>query len=107
MAHNVVGILGLGRMGAQIARRLHKQNFDVIAWNRSEGPREEFKSFAHSTGSGSTSGVTNTPEELISQLPSPKIIWLMLPSGETTGEFIDKLLPLLSKNDIVIDGGNS
>lgn len=118
MAHNVevkneklkmksLGVLGLGRMGAQIARRLHKNKFDVIAWNRSPGPREEFKKFAHSTSSGSASGVAETPEELISKISSPKIIWLMLPSGETTGEFLDLLSPLLQNGDIVIDGGNS
>lgn len=94
-----LGILGLGRMGAQIARRLHKNNFQVIAWNRSEGPREEFKKFGGQ--------IAATPGELISKLPSPKIIWLMLPSGETTGEFIDKISPLLTEGDIVIDGGNS
>ncbi|OGE84454.1 MAG: 6-phosphogluconate dehydrogenase (decarboxylating) [Candidatus Doudnabacteria bacterium RIFCSPHIGHO2_01_FULL_49_9] len=97
-----IGILGLGRMGAQIARRLHKNKFNVIAWNRSEGPREEFAKFGGKTA--------ETPEEIIAKLSAlggPKIIWLMLPSGETTGEFIEKLYPSLQKNDIVIDGGNS
>src|SRR3989344_9687489 len=94
-----IGIMGLGRMGAQIARRLHKNNFDVIAWNRSPGPREEFAKFGGKTA--------ETPEELISKLGSPKILWLMLPSGDTTGEFLDKIFPLLQKDDIVIDGGNS
>lgn len=105
-----IGILGLGRMGAQIARRLHKNNFDVIAWNRSDGPRNEFKEFARSTSSGSTSKTAETPEELMQNLSASggtKIVWLMLPSGETTGEFIEKLLPMLQKGDIVIDGGNS
>ncbi|KKW28701.1 MAG: hypothetical protein UY73_C0037G0008, partial [Parcubacteria group bacterium GW2011_GWA2_52_8] len=46
MAKNMtLGMLGLGRMGMQIARRLHKNKFKVVAWNRSPEPREEFKKF--------------------------------------------------------------
>src|SRR3989344_8689671 len=103
-----IGILGLGRMGAQIARRLHKNNFNVIAWNRSPGPREEFAKLVHSTSSGSASQTAETPEELISKLDSPKIVWLMLPAGDLVDELLfgPKALAL-SKGDIVIEGGNS
>src|SRR3989344_133890 len=103
-----IGILGLGRMGAQIARRLHKNNFNVIAWNRSPGPREEFAKLVHSTSSGSASQTAETPEELISKLDSPRIIWLMLPAGDLVDELLfgPKALAL-SKGDIVIEGGNS
>lgn len=95
-------------MGAQIARRLHKNKFKVIAWNRSPGPREEFKKFALQQSSGSSSGIAETPEVLINQLATPRIIWLMLPAGDLVDEFLfgPKALSL-SKGDIIIDGGNS
>src|SRR3990167_5727106 len=104
MAHRLsVGILGLGRMGAQIARRLHKNNINVIAWNRSPGPREEFSAIGGLTA--------ESPTELIEKLSaagSPKIVWLMLPAGGLVDEFLfgPKALSL-SKGDVVIDGGNS
>ncbi len=97
-----IGILGLGRMGAQIARRLHKNNFKVIAWNRSPEPRQEFKEIGGQ--------VAETPEELISKLSSPRILWLMLPAGDTTEEILlgeNGIAKKLAKGDIVIDGGNS
>src|SRR3989344_3759757 len=93
-----IGILGLGRMGAQIARRLHTKGFDVVAWNRGPAPREEFSKFGGK--------VAATPGELINELTTkPRIIWLMLPSGDLVDETIKQLN--LSKDDIVIDGGNS
>ena len=102
-----LGILGLGRMGAQIARRLHTAKFNVIAWNRSEGPRKEFESFGGRT--------TDSVPELVERLPSPKIIWLMLPAGDLVDEFLfggstgspTNLSLSSSKGDIVIVGGNS
>ena len=101
MAHQVtIGIMGLGRMGAQIARRLHTNKFNIIAWNRSPGPREEFAKFGGQ--------VAETPEQLITEIDSPRIVWLMLPAGDLVDEFLfgPKALSL-SKGDIVIDGGNS
>ena len=111
MAKNMtLGMLGLGRMGMQIARRLHKNKFRVVAWNRSPEPREEFKKFALRPGSRSNqSEVAETPEKLIAALPSPKILWFMLPAGDLLDEMLFKqgLVEKLSKGDIVIDGGNS
>ena len=105
-------------MGMQIARRLHAKGFEVIAWNRNDGPREEFEKFAHGLRSGSKS--VDSVAELVEALPNPKIIWLMLPAGDTTEEILfgkDGIVQSLlarrslgeggSKGDIVIDGGNS
>jgi len=95
-----IAVLGLGKMGAQIARRLHKNNFEVLAWNRSEAPREEV----------AKSGVKAYGElhELIAGMKDePRIFWLML-YDKITGEFLqEQLLPHLKPGDIVIDGGNS
>lgn len=97
--HASIGVVGLGKMGRQIARRLHKKGFKVIAWNRSPKPRQEFKRFGGKAA--------DTIEGLVKALPRPRVIWLMLPSGETTGEFIKEFIKLLSPGDTIIDGGNS
>jgi 6-phosphogluconate dehydrogenase len=105
-----LGVLGLGRMGMQIARRLHKNKFKVVAWNRSPEPREEFKKFALRQDSESGSGVVATPQELIKELPQPRILWFMLPAGDLLDEMLfgeTGLAAELSKGDIIIDGGNS
>ena len=95
-----IAILGLGKMGAQIARRLHKNGFEVLAWNRSEQPREEV----------AKAGVKTYGElsQLVGEMKAgPRIFWLML-FDKITGEFLqEQLLPLLETGDIVIDGGNS
>ena len=95
-----VAVLGLGKMGAQIARRLNKNKFEVLAWNRSPEPRAEV----------AKAGVKTYAEisELVKEMKAePRIFWLML-FDKVTGEFLtDQLLPHLKPGDIVIDGGNS
>ncbi len=119
-----IGIIGLGRMGSQIARRLHSKGFRVLAWNRSAEPREELQKFftaetppsppssppnsvERNKRRGGASATYETVESLIAALPLPKIIWLMLPSGELVDEFIRTVSKKLSAGDIIIDGGNS
>jgi len=95
-----IAIFGLGKMGAQIARRLHKNNFDVLAWNRSEGPRVEV----------SSSGVKTfaSVEEVIGSMSeSPRVFWLMLPHTFVDEFLQNQLSSQLKPGDIVIDGGNS
>ncbi len=89
-----VGVLGLGKMGSRIALKLSKSGHRVIAWNR--GPKD-------------ISGleISKNIENLISKLPRPKVLWLMLPAGEATQGVLDQLEPYLEKGDIVVDGGNA
>lgn len=95
-----IAIFGLGRMGAQIARRLHKNNFQVLAWNRSEEPRTEVAKSGVKTFGEITELVAHMGED-------PRVFWLML-YDKITGEFLEQqLLPHLKPGDIVIDGGNS
>ncbi len=94
-----IGYIGLGRMGKNMVLRLLENDIEVVVWNRSPDPVKEV------VGAGAV-GVQNI-EDLVSKLESPRIIWLMLPAGDVTDEFIDKLIPLLSPDDLVIDGGNS
>ena len=97
-----LAVFGLGKMGAQIARRLHKNQFDVLAWNRSEGPREEV----------AKSGVKvfEKVDKLVGEMKEePRVFWIMLPHA-IVDDFLfgnDHLGPHLKEGDIVIDGGNS
>jgi len=95
-----IAIFGLGKMGSQIARRLHKNNFEVLAWNRSPEPREEVAKAGVKT--------YGEVEKLVSDMKeSPRVFWLML-FDKITGEFLEQqLLPQLRPGDVVIDGGNS
>ncbi len=94
-----IGIYGLGRMGANMARRLIKNKHRVIVYNRTA---EKTKELAKEGAIGSYS-----LDEFLRKLKSPKLVWLMLPSGEVTAQAIDTLKTKLKKGDILIDGGNS
>lgn len=93
-----VGLIGLGRMGSGIARRLSKTNHEVIVWGRH---KKVYKN-ARALGAKGTTDF----EEFFKLLPSPRIIWLMIPAN-TVDEIINRILSYLKKGDIVVDGGNS
>ena len=93
-----LGFIGLGRMGFNMVERLLKHNFDVIVYNRTaEKTRQIAKKGAIPSFSIG---------ELANKLGNKKIIWLMLPAGKVTDDAIKRLLPLLNKDDIIIDGAN-
>lgn len=95
-----IAVFGLGKMGAQIARRLHVNGFDVHAWNRGEESRNEVAKAGVKTFS-------SVEETVASMTESPRVFWIML-LQEVTEDFLkNQLGPLLRAGDIVIDGGNS
>lgn len=94
-----LGYIGLGKMGKNMVLRLLEQGVQVVAWNRSPDPLEEVVK----AGAEKAKDL----EDLLNKLAEPRIIWLMLPAGSIVDEFIQKLIPQLTKNDLVIDGGNS
>jgi 6-phosphogluconate dehydrogenase len=94
-----LGIVGLGRMGMNMTRRLLKGKHKVIAYNRSP---ERTKEIAREGARGAYS-----IEELVQILKPPRIVWLMIPAGRPVDETIGKLSRVLEKGDIIIDGGNS
>lgn len=94
-----IGFIGLGKMGKNMVLRLLEQGIEVVAWNRSPEPREVVKQAG--------AEVTETLAELVNTLSTPRVIWLMLPAGEVTGEIISTLQPLLSAGDTIVDGANS
>lgn len=94
-----LGFIGLGKMGYNMVQNLLDHNHEVVAYNRSiEQVDKIVKEGA--IGAGSL-------EELVNKLSAPRVIWLMIPAGKPVEETIEALLPLLSKGDIIIDGGNS
>jgi 6-phosphogluconate dehydrogenase len=95
-----MGIAGLGRMGANMARRLQRGGIEVVAWNRSAEVSEELAAETGLTAAASLA-------QLVEALPSPRVVWLMLPAGEITEATIAHLLPLLSTGDLLVEGANS
>ena len=95
-----LGIYGLGRMGANMATRLLRDGHRVVASNRSRGPVDE------AAAMGAVPAYTL--EEMVQKLgASPKIVWLMVPSGQVTDDTLHHAMSLLKPGDIIIDGGNS
>jgi 6-phosphogluconate dehydrogenase len=94
-----LAILGLGRMGGNMVRRLRRDDHRVIAYNRSPGPVQE----AERDGAIGA----YTLDEVIDQLSQPRVVWMMVPHGDPVDQMISELLPRLSEGDILIDGGNS
>ncbi len=94
-----LGMIGLGRMGGDMTRRLLKGGHRVVVFDPLKTAREA----AAASGAAATISV----KELVAALKTPRIVWLMVPAGKPTEDTIDKLLLLLADGDIVIDGGNS
>jgi len=94
-----LAMIGLGRMGMNMVRRLLAGGHQVVAYNRTPDKIEQM------VAEGAEGAFTL--EEVTEKLDSPRIVWLMLPAGRVVDEHIDRLAPLLAKNDILIDGGNS
>lgn len=94
-----VGMIGLGRMGMNMARRLLAGNHEVVVWNRTQ---EKVKQMEKEGAIGSAS-----LEEMVQKLSAPRVLWIMLPAGKIVDDAIETLTPLLSPGDITVDGGNS
>jgi 6-phosphogluconate dehydrogenase len=94
-----LAIVGLGRMGGNMARRLHNAGHRVIAFNRSPDKTREI------VGEGLEGGYT--PQEVVGMLSAPRIVWLMVPAGDATEETMNEFAALLEPGDTIVDGGNS
>ena len=94
-----LAVIGLGRMGANIARRLMRGGHEIVAFDRNAAAVDEL------VGEGATSAASL--EEVASKLGSPRIFWVMLPAGAPTEDTIETLMRLAARDDIIIDGGNS
>ena len=94
-----VAMVGLGRMGGNMARRLLRGGHRVVVWNRTYAKAEELGA----EGAEPVAQLT----DVVKALSAPRAIWIMLPYGDATQAAIDELTPLLDEGDILIDGGNS
>ena len=94
-----IGFIGLGKMGAFMVERLLNDGHEVVVYNRTPEKTKEIEM------KGAIASYSL--EELVEKLPSPKIVWMMIPSGDPVQKTIGELIPLLNKEDIIIDGGNS
>ena len=94
-----IGIVGLGRMGANIARRLMRNGHDCVVFDRNlDAALTLGKEGARSAAA---------LQDLVKRLTPPRTVWLMLPSGEATQTAIDELAGLMAAGDTLIDGGNT
>jgi 6-phosphogluconate dehydrogenase len=93
-----LGMIGLGRMGANMVRRLMRDGHDCVVYNRSPEPVRELQA----EGADGAESL----QDFVRRLSSPRAVWLMVPAG-AVDDTLASLLPLLDAGDIVIDGGNS
>ncbi|MEI7962434.1 MAG: NAD(P)-binding domain-containing protein, partial [Verrucomicrobiota bacterium] len=93
-----IGMVGLGRMGANMVQRLIKAGHEVVVWDRSEAAVKDLVS------KGAIAAADQ--KDLVSKLTEPKAVWMMIPAAYVD-DTIATFAPLLGKGDILIDGGNS
>jgi 6-phosphogluconate dehydrogenase len=94
-----LGMVGLGRMGANMAQRLLRGGHSITGFD----PNADARKAIEAAGGGTAVSL----KALVDALSSPRAIWLMVPAGKITDETLDALLPLLAPGDTVVDGGNS
>ncbi|MGM0595061.1 MAG: phosphogluconate dehydrogenase (NAD(+)-dependent, decarboxylating) [Pseudomonadota bacterium] len=95
-----IAIIGLGRMGGNMARRLLRKGIEVVGYNRSA---EAVETLQREEGMLPADSLHSAVE----QLSSPRVVWLMLPAGSATEQTLHELVPMLEEGDIVVDGGNA
>jgi 6-phosphogluconate dehydrogenase len=94
-----LGMVGLGRMGANMARRLMRGGHKVVGFD----PKADARKALESDGGGSAESL----QALVAALPAPRVVWMMVPAGEITDNTVQTLTALLAAGDVLIDGGNS
>ncbi|MBX9633013.1 MAG: decarboxylating 6-phosphogluconate dehydrogenase [Burkholderiales bacterium] len=95
-----LGMIGLGRMGANMARRLARAGIEVVAFDANAEARAGLASEARTT-------IATSLEDVVAQLAAPRIVWIMLPAGDVTEQTVTALAGLLAKGDVIVDGGNA
>ena len=99
-----IGLVGLAVMGENLALNMESKGFHVSVYNRTV---EKVDRFMEGRGKGLNFYGAHSLEDFISSLKSPRKVFLMVKAGKPVDDFIEKLIPLLDKGDIIIDGGNT
>ncbi|MDP8958007.1 MAG: decarboxylating 6-phosphogluconate dehydrogenase [Actinomycetota bacterium] len=94
-----LAMVGLGKMGSPMARKLIDAGHQVVGYNRSSGPVKELEQYGGE-------GAYSLPEA-VRALQAPRVVWLMIPSGAPVQAAVEDLSGLLQSGDVVVDGGNS
>jgi 6-phosphogluconate dehydrogenase len=94
-----IGFIGLGRMGANMVRRLLRDSHEVVAYNRTAEKTKEIAA----EGAEPAFSI----EELVGKLEKPRAVWIMVPAGDATEAQIEELMEFLEPGDTIIDGGNT
>ncbi len=100
MGTKAIGLVGLGKMGGNMARRLVANDIPVIGYNDNPDAANELLELDQFTLAGSLA-------DLVERLPAPRVVWLMLPAGEITDAVVESLRSLLDAGDVLVDGANS
>jgi len=95
-----MAMIGLGKMGGNMVRRLRRGGIEIVGFNRSRAIVDQL---AEEFGMVAADSIA----DVVAKLTTPRIVWLMVPSGEPTEQQIRNLAPLLDEGDIIVDGGNS
>lgn len=92
-------MIGLGKMGGNMATRLTQGGHELVGYDRGDIPAERAKEMGIS--------VAKDLKDLVDQLPAPRAVWIMVPAGKPTQDTVDELAKLLAPGDLIIDGGNT
>jgi 6-phosphogluconate dehydrogenase len=95
-----LGLIGLGRMGANMSQRLVRGGHELVGYAR------HWETVQKALDGGAISAGARSLADLVGQLPAPRVVWLMVPAGAVDAT-LDELVPLLTAGDVVVDGGNS
>jgi 6-phosphogluconate dehydrogenase len=94
-----IGMIGLGKMGGNMAERLTQGGHEVVGYDQEVLPAQRISEIGLE--------VASSLADLVKRLPAPRAVWVMVPAGKPTQDTVDKLSELLSPGDLIIDGGNS
>ncbi|MHB8473539.1 MAG: phosphogluconate dehydrogenase (NAD(+)-dependent, decarboxylating) [Gammaproteobacteria bacterium] len=95
-----MAMIGLGKMGGNMVRRMRRANIEVVGYDRGKETVDQLVKDAGMLAATSLA-------DAVKQLNAPRVIWLMLPSGAPTEQAVTDLAPQLQKDDVIVDGGNS
>ena len=95
-----LGMIGLGKMGGNMAARLRRSGIEVVGYNRDAGRTEALASEHGLVAAASV-------DDLVSKLAAPRLVWLMVPAGDATEDLVQALSHRLAAGDVLVDGGNS